>query len=313
MQFTFGRMAQFDSPHVLTIGNFDGVHQGHQKVIAQAALVAKDRKLPLTVLIFEPQPKEYFAGIVSDEAPPRLTTLRSKVNILKTLQVDFLWCLKFGDIRGMSAAEFIDELVVAKNVSHLVIGDDFRFGCDRVGDFELLATNAAHLNFSIEKSLTYRYEGQRISSSRIREALETHDFALAQALLDRPFALTGRVVFGRQLGRHLGFPTANIKVSRNPPIRGVYGCEVQLQSGERYDAIVNIGTRPTLSGQGFWLEAHLHDFNGELYGHDLVVIPRFFIRSERKFETLAQLSSQIALDDAESRKKFSLFFGSKTE
>lgn len=301
MQFAFGRQASF-TPHVLTIGNFDGVHLGHQRVIAQAKHAADGLDLPLTVLIFEPQPREYFASQSKQTAPARLQTLKAKVAALAELSIDRVWCLKFADIRMMTAEAFVDQLLIQKSVRHLVVGDDFRFGCDRLGDFAFLEARACASGFGLEHSQTHMYEGARISSSRIRKALEAHDFDLAQSLLGRPFSVTGKVAYGQQLGRQLGFPTANIRLIRRPPLTGVFGCTVILPDGHQTGAIANIGTRPTVSGDGVWLEVHLHDFDGQLYGQQLTVIPRFFIRPEMKFESIERLSAQIAEDNAHARQ-----------
>jgi riboflavin kinase/FMN adenylyltransferase len=228
--------------------------------------------------------------------------LKSKVAALALLSIDTVWCLKFADIRLMTAAAFVDQLLIQKSVRHLVVGDDFRFGCDRVGDFAFLQASASDAGFGVERSHTHMQDGTRISSSRIREALEAHDFARAQSLLGRPFALTGKVAYGKQLGRQLGFPTANIRLMRKPPLTGVFGCHVALPDGTMAGAIANIGTRPTVSGEGVWLEVHLHDFNGQLYGQRLTVIPRFFIRPEMRFESVEGLSAQIAKDNAQARQ-----------
>ncbi len=301
MQFAFGRQAPF-TPHVLTIGNFDGVHLGHQRVIAQAKDAAEELGLPLTVLIFEPQPREYFARQSGEAGPARLQTLKAKVAALAELSIETVWCLKFADIRMMTAEAFVDALLVQKYVRHLVVGDDFRFGCDRLGDFAFLQAHAHIAGFGLEHSQTHVHDGVRISSSRIRDALESHDFDLARSLLGRPFSVTGKVAYGQQLGRKLGFPTANIRLIRRPPLTGVFGCAVILPSGDIKGAIANIGTRPTVSGDGVWLEVHLHDFDGQLYGQQLTVIPRFFIRPEMKFESVERLSTQIAEDNAQARQ-----------
>ena len=305
MQFAFGRQASFSS-HLLTIGNFDGVHRGHQHVIHQAHAAAKTLELPLTVLIFEPQPREYFSMRAGEQSPARLQTLKSKVAAMQTLPIDCVWCLKFGDVRTMTAHQFVEHLIVEKQVRHLVVGDDFRFGCDRLGDFDFLREHAARSGFGVEQAQTHREAGERISSSRIRAALESHDFATATALLGRPFSVTGKVVYGQQLGRQLGFPTANIRLIRRPPLAGVYACHVTRADGSCYGAVANIGTRPTVSGDGVWLEVHLHDFAGELYGQLLTVTPRCFIRPEMKFKSVEQLSAQIAEDNVRARQLLSM-------
>ena len=313
MQFVFGRHAEFRSPHVLTIGNYDGVHVGHQRVIHQAQQVSKQLQLPLTVLLFEPQPKEYFADRIGQVAPARLMNLKSKVAALSALGVDYTWCLKFSDIRPMSAETFVNQLVAGKRVRYLVVGDDFRFGCDRQGDFNYLIAAGERSGFTVEQSDTYRVGDERVSSSRIRDLLKTHDFDGASQLLGRQYALCGRVCYGQQLGRKIGFPTANIALSNSPPLQGVFGCTVELPEGQVVTGVANIGSRPTVSGQKVSLEVHLHEFTGELYGRTLIVIPRVFIRAEQKFESIDALTAQIQVDNAKALELLSDLTGSETE
>ena len=313
MQFVFGRHAEFRLPHVLTIGNFDGVHVGHQRVIHQAQQVAKQLQLPLTVLLFEPQPKEYFSDRIGQVAPARLMNLKSKVAALSALGVDCTWCLKFSDIRPMSAEMFVSQLVAGKQVRYLVVGDDFRFGCDRQGDFNYLIAAGERSGFTVEQSDTHRVGDERVSSSRIRDLLKTHDFDGASQLLGRQYALCGRVCYGQQLGRKIGFPTANIALSNSPPLHGVFGCTVELPEGRAVTGVANIGSRPTVSGQKVSLEVHLHECTGELYGRTLIVIPRVFIRAEKKFESIDALTAQIRVDNAKALELLSVLTGSETE
>lgn len=301
MQCVFGRTAAFDQPHALTIGNFDGVHRGHQAVIAQALRSAEARDLPLTVLIFEPQPREFFARQRGQVPPARLMGLRDKCEALATAGVHRLWCLPFAQVQAMAAQRFVADLLEEKRVHHVIVGDDFRFGADRLGDYQFLTAHAERTQMSVERCLTFTEGGQRISSSRIREALSRGDLALAETLLGRPYQITGRVVHGRQLGRTLGFPTANVLLRFRPPLQGVYACEVELPSGQRHTAVANVGTRPTASDGRVWLEVHLHDFDQPLYGQRITVRPQFFIRPEQRFADLAALSSQIACDSATAR------------
>ena len=300
MKLAFG-LTKFvlDAPHVVTIGNFDGVHLGHQHVIAQARAAARARGLPTCVVVFEPQPREYFAAQRGQLAPARLMTLSSKVQALTELGVDRVWCLKFPSVRTLTADAFVSEVLVQRlRAAHVIVGDDFRFGCDRRGDFARMVTLGGDAGFSVAQSETLTVAGQRVSSSRIREALERHDFVKASALLGRPYQFVGKVCYGRQLGRTLGFPTANIRLNRRPPISGVFACEAMTSEGQRYTAVANIGTRPTVSGVGVWLEVHLHQASVELYGHALTVIPRFFLRPEQKFASVEALREGIAADSA---------------
>lgn len=300
MKLAFG-LTKFvlDAPHVVTIGNFDGVHLGHQHVIAQTQAAARARNLPTCVVVFEPQPREYFAAQQGQPPPARLMTLSSKVRALQELGVDLVWCLKFPCVRALTAEAFVSDVLVRRmHAAHVIVGDDFRFGCDRRGDFTRLLTLGSEIGFSVAQSETLSISGQRVSSSRIREALERHDFVQAAELLGRPYQFVGTVCYGRQLGRTLGFPTANIRLSRRPPIAGVFACEAITAEGQRYTAVANIGTRPTVSGVGVWLEVHLHQASVELYGHALTVIPRFFLRPEQKFASVDALREGIAADSA---------------
>ena len=298
---------------MLTIGNFDGVHLGHQRVIQQAQSTAKEIGLPVTVLLFEPQPKEYFSLKRREDSPARLMTLKTKVAALESLGVDCIWCLKFSDVRPMTADQFVDNFVIRKRVAHITVGDDFRFGCDRVGDFSYLESVGQKFDFSVEQSKSHCINGVRISSSQIRNAIDTHDFDGAARLLGRPFSLCGRVIYGQQLGRQIGFPTANIALAKMPPLQGVFGCTVACPDGKLFSGIANIGSRPTVSGQKVRLEVHLHEFAGELYGLHLTVTPQFFIRAEKKFENIDALTNQISIDNEQSLALFNLPSGFKTE
>lgn len=286
---------------------------GHQRVILQAQDLAKQLGLSLTVLLFEPQPKEFFAEKNGPEAPARLMSLRTKVSALESLGVDVIWCLKFSSLRPMTAESFVRDLVVNKQVAQMVVGDDFRFGCDRQGDFSYLIRQGARFGFSIEQTATHRVGGFRISSSRIRHLLMSHDFDSAKRLLGRRYALCGRVIYGQQLGRKIGFPTANIALSNSPPIRGVFGCTVTLPDRQVIRGVANIGSRPTVSGQQLRLEVHLHEFTGELYGQMLLVTPLVFIRAERKFDSLDALTEQIRIDNDVARQLLGSITGFETE
>ena len=298
---------------IILIGNFDGVHLGHQRVIQQAQATAKEIGLPLTVLLFEPQPKEYFSLKQKEIPPARLMTLKTKAAALKALGVDCIWCLKFSDVRPMTADQFVDNFVMRKRVAHVVVGDDFRFGCDRVGDFSYLESVGRQFGLSVEQSESHCIDGVRISSSQIRNAVNLYDFDGAARLLGRPFSLCGRVSYGKQLGRQIGFPTANIALAKMPPLRGVFGCTVICPNGRFVSGIANIGSRPTVSGQKMRLEVHLHKFSGELYGLYLTITPRFFIRAEKKFESVDALTKQISVDNEKALSRFRLLTGLKTE
>ncbi len=281
---------------VATIGNFDGVHLGHRKVLAQVKAKAAELGLPSVAIIFEPQPREFFGG---DKVPPRLTRFDEKVRLLAAEGVDRVLCLTFNSrLRQMSAVEFIDELLLkGLAVEHFVVGDDFRFGCDRKGDFNMLIEAGTRHGFSVEHTATFMLEGDRVSSTRVRQALLDKDFALAERLLGWRYAVTGRVMHGQKLGRQLGVPTANVRMHRYPcPLRGVFAVHALL-GGERLEGVCNVGVRPTVSGRQPVLEVHLLNYSGEeIYGRLMRVEFLHFIRDERAFDGIDALKTQIETD-----------------
>jgi len=281
---------------VATIGNFDGVHRGHRKVLAQVKAKAATLGLPSVVIIFEPQPREFFGG---DRVPPRLTRFDEKVRLLEAEGVDRVLCLTFNArLRQMSADAFINELLLqGLAVKHFVVGDDFRVGCDRSGDFTMLAEAGERHGFSVEHTATFALAGDRVSSTRIREALIARDFSLAEQLLGWRYAVTGRVMHGQKLGRQLGVPTANVRMHRYPcPLRGVYAVHAHL--GERrLQGVCNVGMRPTVNGRQPVLEVHLLNYDGaEIYGRLMRVEFLQFIREERAFDGIDALKTQIETD-----------------
>jgi riboflavin kinase/FMN adenylyltransferase len=287
---------------VVTLGNFDGVHLGHQAVLRQAAEQAQRLRLPLVVLIFEPLPREFF----SPTAPvARLTRLRERVAFMAALGcVDFLVVLRFNHVLArMTATEFIQKILVdALRVRHCVIGDDFRFGHGRQGDFSLLGALGAVHDFSVEAADTLSSDAERVSSTRIRAHLAERDVVGAAGLLGRPFTLCGRVIHGDKRGRQLGFATANVALQRRlSPLRGVFVVALQLPSGARLGGVANIGTRPTVAGLDARLEVHLFDFNQDIYGAMVRVEFLHALRDEQKFDSLAALTAQISEDAASAR------------
>ncbi len=281
---------------VATIGNFDGVHLGHRKVLAQVKAKAAELGLPSVAIIFEPQPREFFGG---EQVPPRLTRFDEKVRLLAAEGVDRVLCLTFNSrLRQMSAVEFIDELLLkGLAVEHFVVGDDFRFGCDRKGDFNMLIEAGTRHGFSVEHTATFMLEADRVSSTRVRQALLDKDFALAERLLGWRYAVTGRVMHGQKLGRQLGVPTANVRMHRYPcPLRGVFAVHALL-GGERLEGVCNVGVRPTVSGRQPVLEVHLLNYSGEeIYGRLMRVEFLHFIRDERAFDGIDALKTQIETD-----------------
>lgn len=288
---------------VLTIGNFDGVHIGHQYVIDKLKKVAKQRGLPSAIMIFEPQPQEFF---LKDKAAARVLTFREKYNKLSALGVDRLICVRFSStFAAMPAEQFVKSLLVEKlGVQHVIVGDDFRFGQKRTGDFKLLQAMSESLGFSVDDSQTFKFSNKRASSTEVRNSLQISDFASAEALLGDAFCFQGRVIHGQKNGRKFGFPTANIAVKRTVlPIKGVFGVTAKL--GERVIyGVANIGNKPTLNGVKPLLEVHLFDFNEQIYGQRLSITPVFKIRDEKKFDSLDELIAQIKLDADATKRKF---------
>lgn len=289
---------------VATIGNFDGVHLGHQAVLGQLAEKGAELRLPTAVITFEPQPQEYFAP---DIAPPRLTRLREKITALGRFSVDRILCLPFNDrLASLSADEFIRRVLVeGLGIKYLVVGDDFRFGRDRVGDFGALKAAGERHGFDVVSMHSFSIEGERVSSTGIREALARGDLAHAEQLLGRPYRMSGRVAHGDKRGRSIGFPTANIFLHRrSAPVQGVFAVEMFGIPGEPVEGVANIGSRPTVDGKRSLLEVHLFDFNADIYGRHVHVDFLCKLREERRFDSFDALKQQIELDAREARAFF---------
>jgi riboflavin kinase/FMN adenylyltransferase len=295
---------QADSPLadgcVATIGNFDGVHLGHKTIIDQVKQKAAELDVPSVVMIFEPQPREFFQGA---DAPPRLMPFRQKFEALLAEGVDVVLCIRFDErFRSYSAMGFVEDVLIqGLAVRHLVVGDDFRFGCDRAGDFRLLEQVGQEHDFTVENTRTVTVDGERVSSTRVRNALNVNGLEEAERLLGHPYRIHGRIVYGRQLGRQIGAPTANILLDRMPALRGVYVVRARLETGEWRDGVANIGLRPTVDGKRPSLEVHLFDFAGTLYGQHLEVVFRHGLRDEVKFDSVDELRQQIARDFEHAR------------
>lgn len=287
---------------VATIGNFDGVHRGHQAILARLRERAAELGVSSCVVIFEPQPREYFAP---DQAPARLTRLREKLALLAEQGVDRVLCLAFNRrLRELSAAEFVHAVLVeGLGVRHLEVGDDFRFGCDRAGDFAFLTRAGAAEGFSVEAATTIVVAGERVSSTRLRQVLGNGDLDLAESLLGRPYGVSGRVVYGQQLGRQLDAPTANVQLKRRRvALSGVFVVSTVLD-GRRRPAVANIGMRPTVTSDGLpHLEVHLLDYQGDLYGRQLDVTFHHKLRDEQRFPSLEALRKAIETDIAAARE-----------
>ncbi len=292
---------------VATIGAFDGVHRGHQAVLRQLIDKSREYGLPSTVVLFEPLPREFLAP---EAAPPRLMSFREKFEAIRDLGIDRVVRIRFNNaLRNMSADEFITSLFV-KNLGakYIVVGDDLRFGRDRSGDFDLLRKYGARDGFDVMDTATLLHEGERVSSTRIREVLGQGDFALAEHLLGRPYSIAGRVIVGQQLGRTIGAPTANIQLRRlRSPLSGVFAVQVAGVSDSLLPAVANVGVRPTVGDLSkAILEVHLLDFEGDLYRRNIRVLFREKLRNEIKFDGIDALSEQISRDIAQARRFFSL-------
>lgn len=294
------------SPVVLAIGNFDGVHLGHAALVQQLAKAATRLQLPATVLTFEPHPREFFAP---ESAPARLTTLREKLELLADLgAAQAMVCPFNAAFAALSADDFIEIVLVrGLQIKHLIIGDDFRFGRGRVGDFALLQAAGRRFGFTVEAMQSVVLDGERVSSSAVRRALAIGDMARAASLLGRPYIIDGRVAHGDKLGRQLGFATANIRIKHNPlPMSGVFAVEVSGLGDQPLPGVANLGIRPTVGGTRPLLEVHLFDFDRDIYGAHISVRFVHKLRDEQRFPNFDALKAQIAADAAAARAFFTL-------
>jgi riboflavin kinase/FMN adenylyltransferase len=277
------------------------VHLGHQAVLQNVLQKASELNLPAVVMVFEPQPEELFAP---QYAPARLSLLRDKYVALEKLGIHRLLCVRFcAEFSSMSPQAFITDLLVKQlGVKFLVVGDDFRFGVGRSGDFSMLSAEGQAQGFDVVSTQSFRMHDNRISSTAIRNALQEGDFNLASEMLGRPFEVAGNVVHGEKNGRKIGFPTANILLKRQKsPVTGVFAVKVK-HNDNVYNGVANVGHRPTLNGTRMQLEAHLFNFNGDLYSQYLRVEFVSKIRDEVKFSDFQELTTQIR-KDAEQAKR----------
>jgi riboflavin kinase/FMN adenylyltransferase len=289
---------------VLAIGNFDGVHLGHVALVDRLVKAARHFGLTPTVLTFEPHPREFFAP---QSAPARLTTLREKLELLNECGAEQAMICRFdADFATLSAEAFVEQVLVrGLQVRHVFIGDDFRFGQGRKGDFHLLQTEGLRHGFSVEAMGSVIVDGERVSSSGVREALANGEMERAARLLGRPYIIDGRVVHGDKIGRQIGFSTANIRIKHNPlPMTGVFVVEVSGLGDKPLSGVANLGIRPTLNGSRPLLEVHLFDFDRDIYGAHLSVRFVHKLRDEQKFPNFDALKAQIAQDAQAARAYF---------
>ena len=287
-----------------TIGSFDGVHLGHQAVLTQLVEQGRRRQLPVTLVTFEPQPREYFRP---DVAPARLTRFREKLEVLQHCGIDRVVCLRFDDrLANLAPDDFIQRILLdGLDVKYLVVGDDFRYGKARSGNFEILEQAGQRHGFPVVNMHTFCVESARVSSTRIREALQQGDLPGAEALLGRPFWMSGRVAHGDKRGRTIGFPTANIFLHRTAvPVDGVFAVEMHGVDGQPLPGVANVGTRPTVGGTRSLLEVHLFDFDREVYGCHVRVSFLKKLRPERRFDSFDKLKQQIQQDAGQARDFF---------
>ena len=292
------------TPTALTIGNFDGVHTGHQAMLARLQAQARELGLPVCVLTFEPHPREFFAP---QSAPTRLTSLREKLELLAAHGIERVHVSHFNRAyASLSPQDFIERVLIAGlGMRWLLIGDDFRFGAKRAGDFALLELASKNRAFALEAMHTVQNEGVRVSSSAVRSALAAGKLDKAEALLGRPYSISGRVVHGDKIGRQLGFATANVQLKHNrPPLYGIFAVRAIDSRGHARFGVASLGVRPTVDASGrAKLEVHLFDFAGDLYGEHLRVEFLHKLRDEEKYSDLDTLKAQIARD-AEAARSF---------
>lgn len=289
-------------PIIATIGNFDGMHAGHQAIMRRMKELAGRHNAKTCVITFEPLPHEVFS---SDAPPARLQGTRDRFHNLKHYGADYCLLQRFNDaFRALTPDEFIQNTLLNRmNLHTLIVGDDFRFGNNRKGSFDTLKSAGIKHGFNVEDTPTIMHGGERISSTRIRNALKDNNLTEAATLLDRPYRISGRVVHGEKVGRQLGFPTANIALKKQTPaLQGVFAVNATCEETQcTYPAVANLGRRPTVNGLKLLLEVHLLDATEDLYGKHLHIDFKHHVRGEVKFDSLDELKAQIKRD-AESAK-----------
>jgi len=281
---------------IATIGNFDGVHLGHQYVLGELAEKGANLNLPSTLITFEPQPQEYF---LQHKSPGRLSRFREKIRALSRLALDQVLVLSFNArLAKQEPSDFIRQVLVkGLGVKHLVVGEDFHFGKNRSGNFKLLQQSGQKYGFTVASMHNFKIDNERVSSTKIRQALHQGNLDLAKKLLGRPYRICGRIAHGHKRGRDIGFPTANIHIQRKvAPMTGVFVVEMFGIAGEPVSGVANLGIRPTVHGTKTILEVHLFDFNFDIYGKYVSVDFLAKIREEKKFDSFSLLQNQIKQD-----------------
>lgn len=305
MQVIRGIPERATQASVLTIGNFDGVHRGHQALLQLLTGKARELGIAATVLTFEPHPREFFSPA---NAPARLASLREKLLLLAAAGVDYTHVCRFNKrFAAVTADQFVTKFLVrGLDVRHLIIGDDFRYGAKRSGDFKHLHSAGTEHGFVVEAMHTVEVDSERISSSAIRRALAGGDIACAAHLLGRPYSIAGRVMAGKRIGRQLGFPTANVQMKhRKPALAGVFAVSVEGLAPHAIAGVANIGLRPTVANTDRpILEVHLFDWEQDCYGTHIRVHFQHKLRDEVRFASLDELTAQISRDAQQARDWF---------
>ncbi|MGQ4005629.1 bifunctional riboflavin kinase/FAD synthetase [Francisellaceae bacterium CB300] len=287
------------APKAIAIGSFDGVHLGHQAIIAELKKISQTYNLEPYIFFFEPLPKEFF---MKENAPSRVYDFRNKVLNIKKTGIDNVICQKFNQkFANIDANDFVDFLTKKLNVKHIIVGDDFKFGKARKGNYELLKKLSAENDFTVDKISTLNLDNHRVSSTDIRKAFLNSDLETVTDLLGHPYQINGRVIHGQQNGRKIGFHTANLKLLKNSILKGVFLTKTYIDSNSYY-GVTNAGTRPTVDGKSNLLETHFFDFSDDIYGKHITVEIVRFIRAEKKFANFDELKKQIAKDIQTAKK-----------
>ena len=304
--------AQSRRPCALTIGNFDGVHQGHRALLSRLTDAARRLNIDSAVMTFEPHPREYFAHLTGDEgrAPRRIANLRDKLQALESVGIDRVIVEHFNArFAAMPPEDFVQQLLVnGLQVKWLIVGDDFRFGAKRAGDFAMLAEAGKRHGFEVESLSTITHQDTRISSSAVRSALHDGDFARVQELLGHAYAISGRVQHGRKLGRTIGFPTLNLRIAHKlPALSGIFVVQIHGLSDKPLPAVASLGVRPTVEDNGrVLLEVHVFDYQADCYGKLVRVEFLHKLRDEAKYDDLSTLTEAIANDARAAREFFEI-------